>query len=159
MSELKNKFSVGGNEELKWLELVIQQVGSLRYGVVEIVVHDFRPGCPPTTRHHQSGSRHGVEMPNTNSTLDHVQFDGINLDTVFPQSFHGGGDGFRFAGEFQRNEANLVVDVGTADVEDEVIFFAQLPNQRALGALRREGEPVALGLLGHNGFMLRELPG
>jgi hypothetical protein len=40
MSELKNKFSVGGNEELKWLELVIQQVGSLRYGVVEIVVHD-----------------------------------------------------------------------------------------------------------------------
>jgi hypothetical protein len=27
---------------LKWLELVIQQVGSLRYGVVEIVVHDSR---------------------------------------------------------------------------------------------------------------------
>ena len=42
MSELKNKFPVGGNEELKWLELVIQQVGSLRYGVVEIVVHDSR---------------------------------------------------------------------------------------------------------------------
>jgi hypothetical protein len=42
MSELKNKFSAGGNEELKWLELVIQQVGSLRYGVVEIVVHDGR---------------------------------------------------------------------------------------------------------------------
>jgi hypothetical protein len=42
MSELKNKFPVAGNEELKWLELVIQQVGSLRYGVVEIVVHDSR---------------------------------------------------------------------------------------------------------------------
>jgi len=27
---------------LKWLELVIQHVGSLRYGVVEIVVHDSR---------------------------------------------------------------------------------------------------------------------
>jgi hypothetical protein len=29
-------------DELKWLELVIQHVGSLRYGVVEIVVHDSR---------------------------------------------------------------------------------------------------------------------
>jgi len=27
---------------LKWLELVTQQVGSLRYGMVEIVVHDSR---------------------------------------------------------------------------------------------------------------------
>jgi hypothetical protein len=27
---------------LKWLELVIQHVGSLRYGVVEIIVHDSR---------------------------------------------------------------------------------------------------------------------
>jgi hypothetical protein len=31
-----------GKEDLKWLELVIQQVSSLRYGVVEIVVHDSR---------------------------------------------------------------------------------------------------------------------
>jgi hypothetical protein len=31
-----------GKEDLKWLELVIQQVGSLHYGVVEIVVHDSR---------------------------------------------------------------------------------------------------------------------
>ena len=29
-------------DELKWLELVIQHVGSLRYGIVEIVVHDSR---------------------------------------------------------------------------------------------------------------------
>jgi hypothetical protein len=36
--ELKAKSS----DELKWLELVIQHVGSLRYGVVEIVVHDSR---------------------------------------------------------------------------------------------------------------------
>ena len=36
--ELKAKNS----DELKWLELVIQHVGSLRYGVVEIVVHDSR---------------------------------------------------------------------------------------------------------------------
>jgi hypothetical protein len=36
------KLPVGGNDDLKWLELVIQQVGSLRYGVVEIVVHDGR---------------------------------------------------------------------------------------------------------------------
>jgi len=40
MSEAQNKLPVGGNDDLKWLELVIQQVGSLRYGVVEIVVHD-----------------------------------------------------------------------------------------------------------------------
>jgi hypothetical protein len=38
MSELKAKTS----DEMKWLELVIQHVGSLRYGVVEIVVHDSR---------------------------------------------------------------------------------------------------------------------
>lgn len=30
------------SDELKWLELVVQQVSSLRYGVVEIVVHDSR---------------------------------------------------------------------------------------------------------------------
>jgi hypothetical protein len=30
------------SDELKWLELVIQHVGSLRYGVIEIVVHDSR---------------------------------------------------------------------------------------------------------------------
>jgi hypothetical protein len=30
------------SDELKWLELVIQHVGSLRFGVVEIVVHDSR---------------------------------------------------------------------------------------------------------------------
>ena len=38
MNELKGKSS----DEFKWLELVIQHVGSLRYGVVEIVVHDSR---------------------------------------------------------------------------------------------------------------------
>ena len=42
MSEAQKKLPVSGNEDLKWLELVIQQVGSLRYGVVEIVVHDSR---------------------------------------------------------------------------------------------------------------------
>jgi hypothetical protein len=42
MSEAQKKLPVGGNDDLKWLELVIQQVGSLRYGVVEIVVHDSR---------------------------------------------------------------------------------------------------------------------
>ena len=30
------------SDELKWLELVIRHVGSLQYGVVEIVVHDSR---------------------------------------------------------------------------------------------------------------------
>ena len=60
MGKIQHGVPAGGNEDLKWIELVIQQVGSLRYGVVEIVVHDFRPGCPPTTRHHQSGSRLGV---------------------------------------------------------------------------------------------------
>jgi len=28
------------SDELKWLELVVQYVSSLQYGVVEIVVHD-----------------------------------------------------------------------------------------------------------------------
>ena len=30
------------SDELKWLDLVVQHVSSLRYGVVEIVVHDSR---------------------------------------------------------------------------------------------------------------------
>jgi hypothetical protein len=42
MTEALNKLPDGENEDLKWLEMVIQQVGSLRYGVVEIVVHDSR---------------------------------------------------------------------------------------------------------------------
>jgi len=33
---------VGRSGDTKWLELVVQHVKSLRYGVVEIVVHDSR---------------------------------------------------------------------------------------------------------------------
>jgi hypothetical protein len=42
MSDAQKKIPVGGNDDGKWLDLVIQQVGSLRYGVVEIIVHDSR---------------------------------------------------------------------------------------------------------------------
>ena len=42
MSEAQKQLPVGESDDSKWLELVIQQVGSLRYGVVEIVVHDSR---------------------------------------------------------------------------------------------------------------------
>jgi hypothetical protein len=42
MSDAQKKFPVGGSDDVKWLDLVIQQVASLRYGVVEIIVHDSR---------------------------------------------------------------------------------------------------------------------
>jgi hypothetical protein len=42
MSGTQQEVPASGKEDLKWLELVIQQVSSLRYGVVEIVVHDSR---------------------------------------------------------------------------------------------------------------------
>jgi hypothetical protein len=42
MSEGLNELKAKSGDELRWLELVIQHVGSLRYGVVEIVVHDSR---------------------------------------------------------------------------------------------------------------------
>ena len=42
MGDVPKNLRAGGNGDLKWLELVIQQVGSLRFGVVEIVVHE---GC------------------------------------------------------------------------------------------------------------------
>ena len=41
MSQIQQKVPVNGGEA-KWLELVVQNVKSLRYGVVEIVVHDSR---------------------------------------------------------------------------------------------------------------------
>jgi hypothetical protein len=40
MSATQNKTSEGSVKKSDWLEIVRQQVGSLRYGVVEIVVHD-----------------------------------------------------------------------------------------------------------------------
>ena len=40
MSQLQQKVPV--SSEAKWLDLVVQNVKSLRYGVVEIVVHDSR---------------------------------------------------------------------------------------------------------------------
>lgn len=40
MSDTAKVLKGKSSDELKWLELVIQHVGSLRYGVVEIVVHD-----------------------------------------------------------------------------------------------------------------------
>jgi hypothetical protein len=36
----QTKTSSDSGEKCDWLEIVRQQVGSLRYGVVEIVVHD-----------------------------------------------------------------------------------------------------------------------
>ena len=42
MSQIQPKVPVGGSGDLKWLDLVIQHVQSLKYGVVEIVVHDSR---------------------------------------------------------------------------------------------------------------------
>jgi hypothetical protein len=42
MSDTLNKTPDGAGDDAKWLELVLQQVKSLRYGVVEIIVHDSR---------------------------------------------------------------------------------------------------------------------
>jgi hypothetical protein len=42
MSLIQQKAPADGTSESKWLELVVQHVKSLRYGVVEIVVHDSR---------------------------------------------------------------------------------------------------------------------
>jgi hypothetical protein len=42
MSDTYEALKARNSEELKWVDLVIQHVGSLRYGVVEIVVHDSR---------------------------------------------------------------------------------------------------------------------
>ena len=40
MSKIQQKLAASGSEDAKWLELVAQQVKSLRYGVVQIVVQD-----------------------------------------------------------------------------------------------------------------------
>ena len=40
MSAVTTKSGGVGNEKPDWLEVVRQQVGSLRFGVVQIVVHD-----------------------------------------------------------------------------------------------------------------------
>jgi hypothetical protein len=40
MSDVRQKTPDG--DDSKWIELVIQQIRSLRYGVVEIIVHDSR---------------------------------------------------------------------------------------------------------------------
>jgi hypothetical protein len=40
MSAAQNKSGGDSGGKPDWLEIVRQQVGSLRYGVVEIVVHD-----------------------------------------------------------------------------------------------------------------------
>jgi hypothetical protein len=40
MSAVTIRSVSGGNEKPDWLEVVRQQVGSLSYGVVQIVIHD-----------------------------------------------------------------------------------------------------------------------
>jgi len=42
MSETSTLFKVKTDEKPKWLELVVQQVNSLHYGTVEIIIHDSR---------------------------------------------------------------------------------------------------------------------
>ncbi|MGA2801963.1 MAG: YezD family protein [Verrucomicrobiota bacterium] len=40
MSENKIEFIEGAGKKPAWLDIVLRQVGSLRYGVVQVVVHD-----------------------------------------------------------------------------------------------------------------------
>ncbi len=40
MNATQNKMQSDANEKAGWLEIVRRQVSSLRYGVVQIVVHD-----------------------------------------------------------------------------------------------------------------------
>ena len=42
MSESNIKSGASNMNNVEWLEIVRQQVGSLRYGVVEIIVHDSK---------------------------------------------------------------------------------------------------------------------
>ena len=42
MSERPKHSPVPNPEDQKWLDLVVEQVRSLRFGVVEIIVHDSR---------------------------------------------------------------------------------------------------------------------
>jgi hypothetical protein len=42
MSVIQQKPLASVSSDLKWLDLVVQNVKSLRYGVVEIIVHDGR---------------------------------------------------------------------------------------------------------------------
>lgn len=40
MSTIQIKSESSADQQLNWLEVVQRQVGSLRYGVVQIIVHD-----------------------------------------------------------------------------------------------------------------------
>ena len=42
MSERQKNYTAAEPEDMKWLDLVVEQVRSLRFGVVEIIVHDSR---------------------------------------------------------------------------------------------------------------------
>lgn len=42
MSATSTKVNENRNQEADWLEIVRRQVGSIRFGVVQIVVHDSR---------------------------------------------------------------------------------------------------------------------
>jgi len=40
MSSIQIKSESSAGQQLNWLEVVRRQIGSLRYGVVQIIVHD-----------------------------------------------------------------------------------------------------------------------
>ena len=40
MSSIQIKSESSADKQLNWLEVVRRQIGSLRYGVVQIIVHD-----------------------------------------------------------------------------------------------------------------------
>ena len=42
MSQTQEKLPAAGSGDLKWLEIVVQQVKSMRYGIVRIEVQDSR---------------------------------------------------------------------------------------------------------------------
>ena len=82
------------------------------------------------------------------SVPENIKFYGIHLDAFFLQPLHGVFDGFSLAGEFEGDDPDLLGDTGVADIEDQLEFFAHLPDQRPAGELGGEGEPVASGFFG-----------
>ena len=58
MSENKIESIEGAGKKPAWLDIVRQQVGSLRYGVVQVVVHDSRVTQIDKTERVRLGSLH-----------------------------------------------------------------------------------------------------
>jgi len=115
--------------------------------------HLTRDGAAQRTERVTTGVRRLLEKRQWRAALalDDVDFDGFDADALGLEPLDGVFDNGSLAVEFQTDDADFLGDADLAEVENDGVLLAQLPDNRTLDMLGWVHQPEPLLLLGVRG--------